>query len=374
VNFYTDLFTPETWAAFRAHGATVSGFRKRQRRTAERIQLGDIFLCYLVRLSRWCGVLEVASAVYQDASPIFDDPDPFVVRFKVRPRVLLDFEYAIPAYDESVWGHLSLTRDLGLREMGWAQQANLRTSLRQLSDADGKLLLDRLTEQQQEKRLIPLTQQDQRRLSQKQSIRALGRAVIVDVPENVDEEDTESSSEGSGQGARESQRMQAAIARIGIEMGFRIWVPRNDRQNVLELLDKDLRAKFLEALPLNYDDTTLKTIEQIDVLWLKNRSMARAFEVEHTTAIYSGLLRMADLLALQPNMDIRLHIVAPEEKREKVLREIKRPVFSLLDRGPLYEHCSYLPYGAIQEIANIPQLEHMRDSIIDDYEEFAQDD
>jgi hypothetical protein len=102
--------------------------------------------------------------------------------------------------------------------------------------------------------------------------------------------------------------------------------------------------------------------------------MARAFEVEHTTAIYSGLLRMADLLALQPNMDIRLHIVAPEEKREKVLREIKRPVFSLLDRGPLYEHCSYLPYGAIQEIANIPQLEHMRDSIIDDYEEFAQDD
>jgi hypothetical protein len=374
VNFYTDLFTPETWAAFRAHGATVSGFRKRQQRTAERIQLGDIFLCYLVRLSRWCGVLEVASAVYQDASPIFDDPDPFVVRFKVRPRVLLDFEYAIPAYDESVWGHLSLTRDLGLREMGWAQQANLRTSLRQLSDADGKLLLDRLTEQQQEKRLIPLTQQDQRRLSQKQSIRALGRAVIVDVPENVDEEDTESSSEGSGQGARESQRMQAAIARIGIEMGFRIWVPRNDRQNVLELLDKDLRAKFLEALPLNYDDTTLKTIEQIDVLWLKNRSMARAFEVEHTTAIYSGLLRMADLLALQPNMDIRLHIVAPEEKREKVLREIKRPVFSLLDRGPLYEHCSYLPYGAIQEIANIPQLEHMRDSIIDDYEEFAQDD
>ena len=28
-------------------------------------------------------------------------------------------------------------------------------------------------------------------------------------------------------------------------------------------------------------------------------------------AIYSGLLRMADLLALQPNMNIRLHIVAP---------------------------------------------------------------
>ena len=128
-------------------------------------------------------------------------------------------------------------------------------------------------------------------------------------------------------------------------MGFRIWVPRSDRQRVLELVPGDSRKAFLSELPLNYDDTTLKTIEQIDVIWLRNRSMARAFEVEHTTAIYSGLLRMADLLALQPNMDIRLHIVAPSEKREKVLREIRRPVFSLLERGPLYESCSFIPYG-----------------------------
>jgi hypothetical protein len=46
---------------------------------------------------------------------------------------------------------------------------------------------------------------------------------------------------------------------------------------------------------------------------------------------------MADLLALQPNMDIRLDIVAPNEKQDKVQREIERPVFSLLDKGPLYE-------------------------------------
>lgn len=65
--------------------------------------------------------------------------------------------------------------------------------------------------------------------------------------------------------------------------------------------------------------------------------MARAFEIEHTTSIFSGLLRMADLLALQPNMNIRLHIVAPEERAEKVKIEIKRPVFSLLGDGPLYK-------------------------------------
>ena len=70
--------------------------------------------------------------------------------------------------------------------------------------------------------------------------------------------------------------------------------------------------------------------------------MARAFEVEHTTAIYSGLLRMADLLALQPNMQIKLHILAPEERWEKVLREIKRPVFSLLKYHSMKGARSYL--------------------------------
>ena len=155
-------------------------------------------------------------------------------------------------------------------------------------------------------------------------------------------------------------------------MGFRIWVPRSDKARVLELIPATMHERFLELLPLNYDDTTLRTVEQIDVLWLKGRSMARAFEIEHTTAIYSGLLRMADLLALQPNMDIRLHIVAPPDKRERVLREIRRPVFSLLERGPLYEQCSFLSYDAIDLLAETQHLSHMSDTIIKEYEESAE--
>jgi hypothetical protein len=107
---------------------------------------------------------------------------------------------------------------------------------------------------------------------------------------------------------------------------------------------------LLDRLPLSYDGTTLRTIEQIDVLWLRRRSIVRAFEVEHTTAVYSGILRMADLLALQPNMDIKLHIVAPASKREKVFQEIRRPVFSLLEKGPLAESCTYLSYDSLREL------------------------
>ena len=68
-------------------------------------------------------------------------------------------------------------------------------------------------------------------------------------------------------------------------------------------------------------------------------------------------------------MDIRLHIVAPDERRERVLREIKRPVFSLIDRGPLYDQCSFLGYRAVDSLAATQYISHMSDTIIDEYEE-----
>lgn len=135
---------------------------------------------------------------------------------------------------------------------------------------------------------------------------------------------------------------------------------------------KDGGQNILERLPLNYDDTTLRTIEQIDVLWLRGRSILRAFEVEHTTSVYSGILRMADLLALQPNMDIKLHIVAPEAKREKVFQEIRRPVFSLLEKGPLAESCTYLSYDSLRELGAQKHLAHLSDTVLDEYAEEAE--
>ena len=53
---------------------------------AERIKPGDTFVCYLTRVSRWCGLLEVIEGPFIDSKPIFvPDSDPFVVRFRVRP-------------------------------------------------------------------------------------------------------------------------------------------------------------------------------------------------------------------------------------------------------------------------------------------------
>ena len=372
MKYFLDLFSPETWQAFQDIGAGVSGFRERQGRLAgERVSRGDIFLCYLTRLSRWCGVLQVESDSYQDDSPIHEDLDPFTVRFRVKPIVLLEPELAIPIYEDEVWNKLSITNQYEKGHRNWT--GFFRASLGNLDANDGNYLVALLKDQQAYPKNYPFSEKDIRQIARKKKIRVLDREVEVEVPDHDDDDlEIESTAVEHTKDSRESIQMQAKVAQIGVEMGFHIWVPRTDKARVLELIPASAQEKFLDALPLNYDDTTHRTVEQIDVLWLKGRSMARAFEIEHTTAIYSGLLRMADLLALQPNMDIRLHIVAPDDKRERVLREIRRPVFSLLDRGPLYEQCSFLSYGSIIELADTRHLSRMRDDVIEEYEESAE--
>ena len=257
----------------------------------------------------------------------------------------------------------------------WVGQAFFVVHLVSSDDGDGDFLLKLLNKQADEKNEFPLTPRDRRKLAGTSKVPTPDGVVEVEVPE--DEDDTEDFVTGPDDATAKSNRqqsieVQAKVARIGIEMGFSIWVPRNDKSRVKELIPETMHNRFLETLPLNYTEPTLRTIEQIDVLWIRDGSMARAFEVEHTTAIYSGLLRMADLLALQPNMDIRLHIVAPPEKREKVFQEIRRPVFSLLRRGPLYKQCSFLPYDSIDSLALEPHLAYMKDDILGEYDEIAE--
>lgn len=73
-----------------------------------------------------------------------------------------------------------------------------------------------------------------------------------------------------------------------------------------------------------------------------------AFEIESTTSIYSGLLRMSDLIAMQPNINIPLYLVAPDERRKKVREEITRPTFSRMT-PPLKHVCRYLAFSTVRE-------------------------
>jgi hypothetical protein len=195
-------------------------------------------------------------------------------------------------------------------------------------------------------------------------VRRADKVVPVTIPTDEESED-QTEAIDTTHAIRESAKMQALLAAIGEKMGFTIWISKNDRSTVLQEW-KPEEGLLIDLLPLNYDQTTLQTIEQIDVLWLKRLSIVRAFEVEHTTAVYSGILRMADLLALQPNMDIKLHIVAPESRKGKVMTEIQRPVFSLLEKGPLAEYCTFLSYESLQELSQLPHLRYVSDAVLEE--------
>jgi hypothetical protein len=58
-------------------------------------------------------------------------------------------------------------------------------------------------------------------------------------------------------------------------------------------------------------------------------------------------LRMSDLMAMQPNLNIPLYLVAPEDRRDKVLAEINRPTFARL-QPPLSEVCRFISFSELK--------------------------
>jgi hypothetical protein len=93
-----------------------------------------------------------------------------------------------------------------------------------------------------------------------------------------------------------------------------------------------------------------RSIENIDVVWkFGPYSIKSAFEIEHSTSIYSGILRLSDLRAEAPNSNYPMFIVASEDRRMKVFEELMRPTFS----GPclrLNEVIRFLGYEKLREM------------------------
>lgn len=274
-------------------------------------------------------------------------------------------EKAVPIHEDHVWNALTLTKDHPKLSTAWT--GKFRASLTQIPDEDGQFLEQLLATQAKDGEVYPVDEKKYEKLVS-QRVRRSDKVVTVSVPEDNDVPETTTDETT----VRDSIKMQAVIARIGEMMGLKIWLPKQDRVNVLKEWSPKKKGSLIDTLPLSYDLTTLRTIEQIDVSWLKKRSIVRAFEVEHTTAIYSGILRMADLLSLQPNMDIKLHLVAPASRREKVFQEIQRPVFSLLEKGPLAEFCTYISYDSLNELSGLKHLKYLTDSVLEEYEEIAE--
>lgn len=98
VNYWLDLFTPGTWEEARKIDFKVTGFRLSRWKAVSKIKPGDLFVCYLTKLSRFCGILKAASQPYQDenkARQIWKH-DLFPCLIDVEPLIAFDPLHSVP--------------------------------------------------------------------------------------------------------------------------------------------------------------------------------------------------------------------------------------------------------------------------------------
>jgi hypothetical protein len=313
----------------------------------ERIKPGDILLCYLTGVMRWVGSLEVQGRS-KDDSDIWEF-DPFPERLTVKPIVLLPPEHGVPM--QELQGRLAFYRSAADRP---GYNGFLRMSPNRFKrDSDAQLIMKLLTDARDRPEKRPV---DPKKLARKPFYKAESKrgretiTTVVTVPDPDDLARPESVAIGVERSASTTRHteIQHTLLILGRDMGFDVWVARNDRSKVWEDEILGNVAGMVTVLPTQFNEATNRTIELIDVLWLKGNSIVAAFEVESTTSVYSGLLRMSDLLALQPNLAIDLFLVAPEDRKEKVESELLRPTFKLRDK-PLAITCGFLSFETLTD-------------------------
>jgi hypothetical protein len=115
---------------------------------------------------------------------------------------------------------------------------------------------------------------------------------------------------------------------------------------------------------MGLSDEAMRRISLIDVIWVNQHAPVCAFEVETSTSIYWGLLRMSDLLAVVLALNIQIYIAAPRERQNKVLDELARPTFRKIG---LSEYCRYIPSEDLSErIARVKGFGgHIQTTILD---------
>ena len=345
MKYWTNLFTGTTYREFRDAGGTVSGHTFKKRNTALRVKKGDILLCYVTGVQVWVGALEVVGPS-KETHRIWKGEE-YPVRLEVKPLILLDPQYGVPMDNLRGEVHFySSAKDKG------KFRGIIRSSLNQFTGEDGERVWRCLVEAKDNPVFRPV---DPKQLARKPFYKVESKhgsskvTTVVSVPES--EETTVPSPEPMDSGDTASTRhseIQHQLLTLGADLGCDVWVARNDRNRKWKGMLLGNLPRMLNQLPTQFNDATTRTIELIDVLWLSGNSIMAAFEVECTTSVYSGLLRMSDLLALQPNLEINLYLVAPDERRDKVKQELLRPTFSLRDK-PLAKLCGFLAFGVFCE-------------------------
>ncbi|MCA0366376.1 hypothetical protein [Lacihabitans soyangensis] len=120
--------------------------------------------------------------------------------------------------------------------------------------------------------------------------------------------------------------MQFHLLKIGQSLGYDAFVASNDRSRSFD--GKNFSFMSPDKFPaIDCDKDTANTIKLIDVLWFEKgtNNVICAFEVEKSTSIYSGILRLTDLSYSIADGDEIFYLVIPESREKDVMMQLSRP-------------------------------------------------
>lgn len=120
--------------------------------------------------------------------------------------------------------------------------------------------------------------------------------------------------------------MQFHLLKIGKALGYDPITASNDRSKGYGEINFSFIS--LDKFPqLNIEKDTLSTIQLIDVIWFEKgtNKVVCAFEVEKSTSIYSGILRLSDLAFSIPENGSSLFIIIPDNREKDVVLQLTRP-------------------------------------------------
>ena len=157
---------------------------------------------------------------------------------------------------------------------------------------------------------------------------------------------------------RRHAQIQIALYQIGQQLNYRTWIAQNDKG----ILYQDKRIGEFDGIISSLKDENLMTAHDeaiqaalmIDCIWFKNgRLMPAVMEIEHSTGVTSGLSRMKNFQDKFPPFPTRYVIVAPDELRDKVIKEASKPQFADLDT-------KYFTYSAVDELYALCQRRKLK--------------
>ncbi len=144
--------------------------------------------------------------------------------------------------------------------------------------------------------------------------------------------------------------MQFHLLKVGKALGYDPITASNDRSKCYGEINFSFIS--LGQFPtLSIDKETLSTIQLIDVIWFERgtNKVVCAFEVEKSTSIYSGILRLSDLAFSLPDHSSSLFIIIPDKREKDVLLQLSRPsikksqvLIKYILFSDLREHCDAL--------------------------------